>query len=239
VDFGYADIAKTETREAHEKYQGYSASEINLEAREIRFRAEYAYHIHFQKKSDWGHIIDFGGRLGDRTSLIDDTTVVEIDKTAIAHMKANGRRCTESLDTEENGSADTIYCSHVLEHLEDPLAYLRLFARKLKPNGTLIIVIPYETGGFNGTEADSNGHLYSWNQVTANTMIERAGFLVKANEYATLGLLGKAVGWNTYTAMLRNKAMNRAMRMIRTLTYHALNMRPSGELIIYATPRGI
>lgn len=40
-------------------------------------------------------------------------------------------------------SFDAVLCSEVLEHVPDPLAAVREFARVLKPGGTLILTVPF------------------------------------------------------------------------------------------------
>jgi SAM-dependent methyltransferase len=48
----------------------------------------------------------------------------------------------------ENASADAINASHVLEHLQQPLAAVAEFARILRPGGTLTIKVPHFSRGF-------------------------------------------------------------------------------------------
>jgi SAM-dependent methyltransferase len=46
----------------------------------------------------------------------------------------------------ETGSFDAILCAEVLEHVPDPLAAIREFARILKPGGKLILTAPLGSG---------------------------------------------------------------------------------------------
>ena len=41
------------------------------------------------------------------------------------------------------GSVDTVFCFHTLEHLDDPIKYLKLFKDILCPNGHLVIEVPH------------------------------------------------------------------------------------------------
>ena len=53
----------------------------------------------------------------------------------------------EELDRPAHQVAyDAIYCMEVLEHVVDPAAMLKTFARLLAPGGTLVISVPIETG---------------------------------------------------------------------------------------------
>ena len=87
---------------------------------------------------------------------------------------------------EPDGSFDAILCSEVLEHLPDPNAALKEFARLLKKDGVLLITAPFcslthqapyffSTGfskyyydrwlgelGFDGIEADTNGSYFEF-----------------------------------------------------------------------------
>ena len=42
-----------------------------------------------------------------------------------------------------DGSFDVVLCTEVLEHIPDPLAAIREFARVLKPGGTLLLTAPF------------------------------------------------------------------------------------------------
>lgn len=44
---------------------------------------------------------------------------------------------------EPDASFDAILCTEVLEHVHDPLKALDEFARLLKPNGKLILTVPF------------------------------------------------------------------------------------------------
>ena len=172
-----------ESEGATEGYQGYSQKTVVGKEKDLEeyifFESEYAFRFHFGKWRDWGgKVVDFGGRLGEKTRKIGNVTVVEIDGTARKAMAGMGVQCKERLDSFKDGEIDTIYCSHVLEHLETPLDYLRLFYRKLKPGGRLVMVLPTENQVFepHGELVDENGHIAVYNAMSAQTCIKRAGF---------------------------------------------------------------
>jgi 2-polyprenyl-3-methyl-5-hydroxy-6-metoxy-1,4-benzoquinol methylase len=52
---------------------------------------------------------------------------------------------SKDIDAVPDNSLDLIVACEVMEHLEDPGEYTRLFARKLKPGGRLIMSGPTET----------------------------------------------------------------------------------------------
>ena len=119
-----------------EPYSGYSRDITGLSSNKlvdylIR-NSEYAYRFHFNKRNNYGRIIDFGGRIGEKTRRIKNVIVVEVDKEALKFMHENNIKCEDSIDKFDDESLDTIYCSHVLEHLINPSAYLEKFYKKLR-----------------------------------------------------------------------------------------------------------
>ena len=54
-----------------------------------------------------------------------------------------GDRDAQSLAGLEDESFNTVYASHILEHLPDPVEALRNWWRVLKPSGMLLIMVPH------------------------------------------------------------------------------------------------
>lgn len=76
---------------------------------------------------------------------------------------------------------DIIYCSHVLEHLPDPLDNLCEMHRLLRPDGLLFIGVPNIRSvrhWLNGDIWYSPYHLYNYDADTLRQMLERADFKV-------------------------------------------------------------
>ncbi len=70
---------------------------------------------------------------------------IEIDAQAVAAARAAGLAVEQGdyrrLDDHE-GAFDCLICSHVIEHVHQPLVLLRALARALKPGGTALISLP-------------------------------------------------------------------------------------------------
>lgn len=228
-----------ETNEAIRKYQGYATNRLESMSPEyVRYIQEYVFLIHFNGKSDCGKIVDFGGSTGESTRLIKDVIVVEIDQKARDLMNKLGIPNLSNMDLIEEESLDTVYSSHVLEHVENPLGQLKEFHRKLKPNGKLILVIPCESSVLGMESYDTNGHLFAWNKTTINTLLNRAGFEIESNEYATLGSSSKILGMWLYSKLIKNRSCQKVARLISLAKCELLNKRNCGEYIIMAKKVG-
>lgn len=61
----------------------------------------------------------------------------------------------------KDGEADTIRCSHVLEHLKNPLGAIQEFQRILKPDGRLVLEFPHYSRNWNGCGIFPHSHICS------------------------------------------------------------------------------
>ena len=223
-----------ETKEAVMQYHGYGFDRLNMTEAYVKYLQEYVLKIHFNNIRDNGKIVDFGGSNGRTTKLIRDVTTVEIDDKARAYMNEHDIPNFATMDPISDNSLDTIYSSHCLEHVENPLEHLKEFNIKLKDNGKLILVLPYEASGMNIEKYDDNGHLFAWNKTTINTLLRRAGFEVTANEYAALGSSVKILGWPIYTALIKNNIISGMIRLFMLYKCELTGTRYAGEMIIRA-----
>lgn len=74
---------------------------------------------------------------------------------------------------------DVIISTHVLEHVNDPLGELKQLRRKLKDNGNIVFIVPFECNDKEYFKNDYNQHLYTWNCLNLGNLFKRAGFFVK------------------------------------------------------------
>jgi len=92
---------------------------------------------------------------------------------------------TDSSEVKD-GSVDVAICHHTLEHVESPMAVLHELRRVLRPGGTLLLFVPFESEAryqrYNPTEP--NHHLYSWNVQTLGNLVVVAGFQLRRSEVA-------------------------------------------------------
>ena len=113
---------------------------------------------------------------------------IDPDPTAVSYGSKQGLHIRTGIvaDLPETERYDVISLSHVVEHVSDPVALLRECAKRLQPNGRLIIATP---------NIDSLGHLWfkkSWrgleiprhfvifSPAAIQTCVVRAGLVVES-----------------------------------------------------------
>jgi len=205
--------------------------------------------INFNGKKDWnGKVLDFGGRIGERTSLLKNVIVAEIDESAIKFMKNNDIRCIDL--KKENGlysklqNSQLIYASHILEHLKNPLKQLKRFHNILNDNGTLILVLPSEFPIMRPQikEVDGGGdeHLFNWNLTEIKNLLKEANFKVSYTKFNPIHIRASLkfafIRNNIYWKLLW--ILINTFRWLINILFYQLTSKAKlsscGEIIIYA-----
>jgi 2-polyprenyl-3-methyl-5-hydroxy-6-metoxy-1,4-benzoquinol methylase len=96
-----------------------------------------------------GLLIDVGCGNGEKLKLAAQlgwqTLGMEMDASAVQAAQAQGLNVLqggyEQLE-QYPGQADCVVCSHVLEHVHEPVRLLRLLLAALRPNGVLLLSAP-------------------------------------------------------------------------------------------------
>lgn len=193
------------------------------------WQSDYAFNFHFNRRSNWGDcVVDFGGNIGAKTAKILNVTVVEVDKSARKILRQKKIKYKESLDEFEDDSIDTIYCSHVLEHLTNYHDYLDKFHEKLKKGGKLILVLPAENQSFepNKEDVDSNGHLQTWTFKLIMTSLYNAGFKAidwKMNMFSLPSLFNRIIRMNEKVCPFNPKDDKPALAYFIRDIYYRMN----------------
>jgi 2-polyprenyl-3-methyl-5-hydroxy-6-metoxy-1,4-benzoquinol methylase len=99
-----------------------------------------------------GLLIDVGCGNGDKLKLATQlgwqARGIELDASAVKAAQAQGLQVDQGgyeLLANFRGQADCVVCSHVLEHVHQPLHLLQLLLESLSPHGVLLLSVPNAT----------------------------------------------------------------------------------------------
>ncbi len=137
-------------------------------------------------------MLDIGGGAGNRARVLArlgyGVTVVEPDPAQAAHARTQlagvATVCDVGIEDLPPDMAlfDAALLSHVLEHLSDPDAVLRDVRQRLRPGGTLVVMVP-NAGGFEARAFRGRWHAWEparhrWHftRVGLRRLVAQAGF---------------------------------------------------------------
>ncbi len=110
----------------------------------------------------------------------------------------------ENYQAWESEQLDTVFCSNVLEHLEDDEDVLRSFNRCLTPEGHCIIVVPAVKRLYTPVDAEL-GHFRRYTAAELRRKMSAAGFkVVHEHQFSKLG----TIGWATSGHLLRTRHLS-------------------------------
>jgi SAM-dependent methyltransferase len=154
-----------------------------------------------------------------------EVTGVEIAQEAVAYARGHYQLDVQagSLGTVTFGQKETfdaIVLLHVIEHLPDPLATLRMIHRLLAPNGILYLATPnlasleYRLLRSWWLWVDPRAHLCLYSPQAITSVLNRAGFRVSelfSQRGDSLGLLAGVLilPWRWYARTVRNPSDRR------------------------------
>lgn len=168
-----------------------------------------------------GRVVDVGaGDAPYASFFVGATTYFRVDN-------APGRRPDVVADAARlpvaDGSADTVVCCEVLEHLPDPQPALRELARILRPDGVLLLTTPMSWG----LHYEPNDY-WRFTHYGLRTLLTPAGFTVI--EERQIGGLFSLVG-------------ARLVEGIATALWHRLSWMPRrirhGTLLLFSIPTSL
>lgn len=114
---------------------------------------------------------------------------VDLAETLRAEVTAHGIEFLTDTKPLPVALADTVICHHMLEHAAEPTSVLTEIHRLLRPEGSLLLAVPYEKERrYRHYQRDEpNHHLYSWNVQTLSALVETCGFRVEQAGLRTYG----------------------------------------------------
>ena len=106
-----------------------------------------------------------------------------------ADLAKLGIEFLEKIELVPDASIDAGICHHTLEHLLEPAAALRQFARILKPGGRLILHVPWEREGRHAKffPDEPNHHLFTWNAQNLGNLVTVLGYKIEHVAVKTYG----------------------------------------------------
>lgn len=127
-------------------------------------------------------------------------------------------------------SADVLLCHHALEHVLEPAAVLREFARVLKPDGLLIVHVPWEVEGRYARydPAEPNHHLFHWNAQNLGNLAAVLGWRIES-------IGARRYGYDRFAATLALR-LRLGATGFRALRAALIALRPCQEIELVARP---
>lgn len=152
---------------AYQKAIGETACKIDI----LNFKNE----IH---KDDT--VVEFGAGGGFLLKLIEakEKLGIEINDAAIRNAEKLGIRMVKRVDDVPDEFADVIISTHVLEHVDNPLETLQKLRSKMKENGKIIFVVPYQSDRYEYHKNNIDNEFWNWNGLTLGNLFKRAGYFV-------------------------------------------------------------
>jgi ubiquinone/menaquinone biosynthesis C-methylase UbiE len=118
---------------------------------------------------------------------------VRLEEAMRDEPKFSFRVChLEECDTRELAARrfDTVFCSNVLEHIEDDVAALATFKEVLSPGGRVLIFVPAVPAAYGPLDAEL-GHHRRYSKRTLGLAFSEAGLELEVLRYTNpIGLLG-------------------------------------------------
>jgi SAM-dependent methyltransferase len=169
-------------------------------------------------------IFDLGCGTGHNLVMLQelgDATGIDMSNEALAHCRALGVRKTLQGDLTalplENGVADLVVASDILEHLDDDLAGAREIYRVLKPGGTALITVPAFRWLW-GPQDDVSHHKRRYTRKELATLLASTGLVIDKLTYFNFFLLAPIWLGRTLLKLSRSKVVSE-----NTLTPGALD----------------
>lgn len=189
-------------------------------------RSEATARAYFTPEDRTLRVFEYGCGLGQAIASLKCAAGWDLSSEARGACRRRGLKVYERLEEVPGCSWDIVFCCHVLEHLEEPLAALRRMRGLLAPGGRLLLVLPKEGHWLEPIRSDWSQHLYCWNFRAINNLLFRAGFRPISNRYH------HAAGWHRLVPVKRLLGMDAYVFATRL----GAILRRNGELLTWARP---
>lgn len=179
----------TEVDNWDDHWAGFSATAASNPAQHFRHRLV----VKLVKQAHPDVLVDIGSGQGDLLQRIAadlprvELFGLELSQVGVEHtLQKVPRANVRQADLFEAGAAsrltgvaaDVAVCCEVLEHLDDPVAFLRVASAALSPGATLFVTVP---GGPRSAFDRLIGHRRHYSPRDIRELLEEAGFVVVAS----------------------------------------------------------
>jgi SAM-dependent methyltransferase len=124
------------------------------------------------------NILDFGCGSGEFLQLIDCNYKIGVEINKFSQKKIRNKKILFVSNLESLPRAikfNTIFALSVIDHLQNPILYIKKLASKLKKNGHLIIIVRHDSKNQNKYNSSYKRHLYSWSLLSFNNLLDSIG----------------------------------------------------------------
>jgi SAM-dependent methyltransferase len=142
-------------------------------------------------------VVDFGAGNGTFAIPVSDfvgsVICVETDPVLSAGLMREGLQVIGDINLIPDGSVDLLYSLNVLEHIEDDQAMAKLWFKKIKPGGELLVYVPAFQFLFSSMDLKV-GHFRRYTATSLSDRLLNAGFIISEARYAdSLGILATLI----------------------------------------------
>lgn len=124
------------------------------------------------------NILDFGCGGGEFLKLIKCKYKVGIEINKFTQKKLKKRKLlffSKIEHIQKNIKFDTVFAFSVLDHLKDPISFIKKLSNKLKRSGIIIIIIRHDQKKQSQKNSFYREHLYSWSLLSFNNLLNSVG----------------------------------------------------------------
>ncbi|MDR0667312.1 MAG: class I SAM-dependent methyltransferase [Prevotellaceae bacterium] len=190
-------------------YSGTSTLEIMTNAK--RYNA-FLEKLIIKYIPNSGKILDIGAGIGTFAQKINtrgyDVYCVEPDNKQSKYIEKTGLPVSLSIEEVEDNSVDYIYSLNVLEHIENDTESLKIWTKKLKPCGKILLYVPAFNILYSSFDK-SVEHYRRYRKKTLACCFTNAGLQIEKAKYAdSIGFFVSLIyKWINNTGEINNKSL--------------------------------